>query len=173
MMIYENLNNITVTPLDELQIKRGSFSCSVKALEDYFHQYASQDVKKGLAKCYVLIDKQQSKIIGYYTLSSLSIPIIEVPKERLKKDIRYETIPAVLMGRLAIDDNFKQQGYGKFLLADAIHRIRNNAVGSALLIVEAKDDNAASFYNHFGFIEFTELETKYRKLFYPLTNIIK
>ena len=86
-MIYENLN---IIPLDELQIKRGSFSCSVKALKDYFHQYASQDVKKGLAKCYVLIDEQQSKIIGYYTLSSLSIPIIEVPKERLKKDIRYE-----------------------------------------------------------------------------------
>ena len=64
MMIYENLNNITVTPLDELQIKRGSFSCSVKALEDYFHQYASQDVKKGLAKCYVLIDEQQSKRKG-------------------------------------------------------------------------------------------------------------
>lgn len=172
-MIYENLKNITVTPLNELQIKRDSFSCSVKALQDYFHRYASQDVKKGLATCYVLIDKQQSKIIGYYTLSSLSIPITEVPKERLKTSIPYGIIPAVLMGRLAIDDNFKQQGYGKFLLIDAIHRIRNNAVGSALLIVEAKDDNTASFYNHFGFIEFTELEAKYRKLFYPLKNIIK
>lgn len=173
MMIYENLKNITVTSLDELKLERDSFSCSVKALDDYFHHYASQDVKKGLAKCYVLIDNEQSKIIGYYTLSSLSIPLNEIPKERLKVSIPYNIIPAVLIGRLAIDDNFKKQGYGNFLLADAIHRINKNGVGSAFLIVEAKDDNAASFYTHFGFIEFTELDTEYRKLFYPLANIIE
>lgn len=172
-MENEKLKNLTVLPLEALGIKKASFSCSVKALECYFHQYASQDVKKGLAKCFVLIENAQSKIIGYYTLSALSIPISDIPKERINKGIPYPNIPAVLIGRLAIDDRFQKQGYGKFLIADAMYKIKNTTVRSAMLVVEAKDDNAASFYERLGFIEFRHLENKQRKLFYPLTNIIK
>lgn len=172
-MVDNNLENLKVIPLEELKIKKDSFSCHVKALENYFHRYASQDVKKRLSKCFVLIDNKQSKIIGYYTLSALSVLISDIPQERINKGIPYPNIPAVLLGRLAIDDNFQKQGYGKFLIVDAIHKIKNTHIAAALLIVEAKDDNAFAFYNELGFIEFKELNEKYRKLFYPLTNIIK
>uniref|UniRef100_Q0I507 N-acetyltransferase domain-containing protein n=1 Tax=Histophilus somni (strain 129Pt) TaxID=205914 RepID=Q0I507_HISS1 len=93
--------------------------CSVEPLENYFHRHVSQDVKKGLAKCFVLINEQQSRIVGYYTLSALSIPITDIPQERISKGIPYPNISAVLVGRLAIDTNFQNQGYGKFLIADA------------------------------------------------------
>ena len=79
----------------------------------------------------------------------------------------------VLIGRLAIDTNFQNQGYGKFLIADAIHKIKSTAVAAAILVVEAKNDNAFSFYERLGFVEFKELEKTHRKLFYPLTKIIK
>lgn len=172
-MIKENLKNLTVLPLENLEIKRNTFSCSNKELEKYFHQYASQDVKKGLAKCFVLIDHKQSEIIGYYTLSALSVSVSDIPKERVNKGIPYPNIPSVLIGRLAIDDRFQKQGYGKFLVVDAIYKIKNTNIGAAILVVEAKDDNAVSFYERLGFIEFKELEAKHRKLFYPLTKIIK
>nr|WP_314739316.1 GNAT family N-acetyltransferase [uncultured Haemophilus sp.] len=169
-MIKENLANLTVLPLENLAIERNTFSCHVKALENYFHRYVSQDVKKGLAKCFVLIDHQQGKIIGYYTLSALSVSIADIPQERIHKGIPYPHIPAVLLGRLAIDDAFQKQGYGKFLIVDAMHKIKHTSVAAALLVVDAKDDNAVSFYKKLGFIAFQE---KPRKLFYPLTNIIK
>ena len=121
IMINENLAYLSVLPLEDLKIERSSFSCSVEPLENYFHRYVSQDVKKGLAKCFVLINEKQSRIVGYYTLSALSISITNIPQERISKGIPYPNIPAVLIGRLAIDTNFQNQGYGKFLIADAIH----------------------------------------------------
>ncbi|WP_245872528.1 GNAT family N-acetyltransferase [Avibacterium endocarditidis] len=142
-------------------------------MEKYFRQYASQDVKKGLAKCFVLIDHKQAEIIGYYTLSALSVSVSDIPQERVNKGIPYPNIPSVLIGRLAIDDRFQKQGYGKFLVVDAIYKIKNTNIGAAILVVEEKDDNAVSFYERLGFIEFKELEAKHRKLFYPLTKIIK
>ena len=173
IMINENLAYLSVLPLEDLKIERSSFSCSVEPLENYFHRYVSQDVKKGLAKCFVLINEKQSRIVGYYTLSALSIPITDIPQERITKGIPYPHIPAVLIGRLAIDTNFQNQGYGKFLIADAIHKIKNTAVAAAILVVEAKNDNAFSFYERLGFVEFKELEKTRRKLFYPLIKIIK
>lgn len=172
-MINENLPYLSVLPLEDLTIDRNSFSCSVEPLETYFYKYASQDVKKGITKCFVLINKQQFGIIGYYTLSALSIPITDIPQERISKGIPYPNIPAVLVGRLAIDTNFQNQGYGKFLIADAIYKIKNATVGAAILVVEAKNDHAVSFYKRLGFIEFKNLKKTHRKLFYPLTKFIK
>lgn len=172
-MIQDNLQNIEVLPLEKLALKRESFSCGVGELERYFHQLASQDVKRGLAKCFVLIDKEKMKIIGYYTLSALSVSVADIPKDRLKKGIPYPNIPAALIGRLAIDDDFQQQGYGQFLVIDAIHNIKNAAVAVAIILVEAKDDNAVAFYKKLGFIEFEEVNSERRKLFYPVNKIIK
>lgn len=174
-MINENLAYLNILPLEDLRIERSSFSCSVEPLENYFHKYVSQDVKKGLTKCFVLIliNEQQSRIVGYYTLSALSIPITNIPQERISKGIPYSNIPAVLIGRLAIDTNFQKQGYGKFLIADAIHKIKNATVGATILVVEAKNDDACSFYERLGFIEFKEFGGTHRKLFYPLTKFIK
>lgn len=172
-MNNENIKNLTVLSLEDLKIKRDSFSCSTKDLETYFHQYVSQDVKKGLAKCFVLVDKKQSKIIGFYTLSAVSLPVSDIPREKVNKGIPYPNIPGVLIGRLAIDDSFQRQRYGTFLITDAIHKVKNTSVGAVVMVVEAKNDDAVSFYKRLGFIEFEYSEARHRRLFYPLTNIIK
>ncbi|MFW9279093.1 GNAT family N-acetyltransferase, partial [Glaesserella parasuis] len=78
-MNNDRFNNKTVISIEELSIKRDTFSCGIAELDTYFRKYVSQDIKRGLAKCYVMIDKEQSKIVGYYTLSSLSIPFSDVP----------------------------------------------------------------------------------------------
>lgn len=174
-MITDHLESLDILPLDSLNIERISFSCSSQPLEAYFHKYVSQDVKKGLTKCFVLINNKQSKIIGYYTLSALSVFVGDIPSAQ--KHIRYPNIPAVLIGRLAIDTNFQHKGYGKFLVADAIHRIKNNpTIGAAILVVDAINDEAVSFYKKLGFIEFDELNKareSNKKLFYPLTKFLK
>jgi len=60
----------------------------------------------------------------------------------------------VALGRLAIRADLQGQGLGQLLLADAISRARNaaQAVGSAGIVVDAKDDAAARFYQHHGFV---------------------
>ncbi|MDP8052858.1 GNAT family N-acetyltransferase [Pasteurella atlantica] len=167
-MIEDCLDDIDIIPLSELRCNKKTFNSHSLALNHYFHKQASQDEKKNLSKCFVLINEE--RIIGYYTLSATSVGIHDIPKENIKKEIRYPNIPAVLLGRLAIDKNFLKQGYGKFLVADAIYKAKNTNLGVALLIVDAKDDEAITFYKKLGFIQFMDKEDK---LFFPLTKLIK
>ncbi len=57
----------------------------------------------------------------------------------------------------------------KFLIADAVRKIKNATVAATILFVEAKNDDASSFYERLGFINL-KFGGTHRKLFYPLTN---
>ena len=74
------------------------------------------------------------------------------------------------MGRLAVDQNFKGQGLGGALLADALDRAANAEIAAYALVVDAKDESAASFYRHHGFIA---LPVSTRTLFLPLATVRK
>jgi ribosomal protein S18 acetylase RimI-like enzyme len=65
-----------------------------------------------------------------------------------KKLPRYPTVPAVRMGRLAVDQPFKGQGLGAALLADALDRAARSEIAAHALVVDAKDEAAAAFYRH-------------------------
>ncbi|MEL6633609.1 MAG: GNAT family N-acetyltransferase [Bacteroidota bacterium] len=67
-------------------------------------------------------------------------------------------MPVVLLGRLAVHSEVQGKGIGGFLLFDALERAVSSAqnVGSVGVIVDAKDDNAESFYTKYGFVRITE-----------------
>lgn len=151
-MILEALHDLVIVPLAELTLKKQDFNSSSAVLNSYLQTQAPQDEKRELAKCFVLINQKNEQIIGYYTLSATLIKVENIPKANIQKKIRYPNIPAVLVGRLAIDQRFVGQGYGKFLIADVLHKVSNAKMGIATLLVEAKDDNAIAFYKKLGFI---------------------
>lgn len=164
------LIDLDIVALSDLILSKQAFCSDSQILNLYFQTQASQDEKKELTKCFVLINKKLEKIIGYYTLSATSINVVDIPISRIKKQIRYPMIPAALIGRLAIDRNFTRQGFGKFLIADAISKVREAKLGIAALLVEAKDFKAVEFYKKLGFIQFID---KQDILFLPLTKLIK
>jgi len=61
-------------------------------------------------------------IAGYYTLASGSIPIAELPPELARRLPRYPTLPAVRIGRLAVDARFRGQGFGRLRQGDEATR---------------------------------------------------
>ena len=73
---------------------------------------------------------------------------------------RITPIPCVLLGKLAVDNKYRGKGFGKYLLYDALKRIKNisSTVGCNAVIVEALDTSAAKFYKKYGFIQFTDKE---------------
>ena len=91
-----------------------------------------------------------NRTAGYYTLASASFLMTDLPDSISKKLPRFSTVPAVRIGRLAVDNSFKGQGLGGALLADALTRAVHSDIDSYALIVEAKDTSAASFYRHHG-----------------------
>ena len=62
-------------------------------------------------------------------------------------------IPAILLARLALDGSLQGQGLGAELLWDALSRAvaANRQAAARLVVVDAIDERAASFYEHFGF----------------------
>ena len=133
---------------------RSTFSCGSAPLDRYLREQASQDVKRLMASCFVVVETATRSIAGYYTLAATSVPANDLPLEILKRLPRYPVLPAALVGRLAVDRRFHRKGLGSTLLADAAFRVLKADTKAFALIVEAKDEHAAAFYRHQGFHPF-------------------
>lgn len=134
---------------------RAGFSCGVAALDDWFRLRAGQDEKRNVARVFVAIDDQRG-IVGFYSLSSFTLSISDLPPEHAKRLPRNDAIPAALIGRLARDEKVRGEGVGDVLLADAVRRVIGAARSLAVfaIVVEATDEKAVAFYRDFGFVPF-------------------
>lgn len=128
---------------------RSNFNSGTAPLDNYLKSMATQDRRRGLATCFVAIYDESNTLAGYYTLSASTVALHDLPKGH--NFGRYTSIPAVLIGRLAVDRRFQGQGLGRILLLDAMRQVSASTIAAALLVVEAKDARAAAFYRHCGF----------------------
>ena len=135
----------------EKNFDRTKFNCGSEPLNRYFQQQVTQEIRRRITACFVALTSDQT-IAGYYTIAATSVPLTGLPPGISKKLPRYPLVPAVRMGRLAVAEQFKGQGLGGALLADALHRAAVSDIAAYALLVDAKDDKAASFYQHHGFI---------------------
>ena len=156
----------TVAALD-LEANRSEFCCGSELLDRYFRTQVSQDIKRRVAACFVASDAQR-QIVGYYTLASASILLTALPQVFIRKLPRYPSVPAVRMGRLAVAQSFRGTGLGAALLADALRRAAAAEIAAYALIVDAKDEEAARFYHHHGFMALPEQPLF---LFLPLATV--
>jgi ribosomal protein S18 acetylase RimI-like enzyme len=156
--------DITIEPLGK-QHDREAFSCGQPDLDDWFRHRASQDQKRNVARVFVAVDSGLA-VMGFYSLSSFTLSIDDLPEGLAHKLPRYDTIPAALIGRLARDQRTRGQGLGELLLADAINRIlgAGRSIAVFAIVVDAKDDRAVAFYRGFGFLPFP---LRPRRLFLP------
>ena len=147
--------------------KRAEFVSGSEPLDRYFQQQVTQDVRRRVTACFVAVSKSE-QIAGFYTLASTALALTDLPTAICKKLPRYPTVPAVRMGRLAVDQNFQGKGLGAAMLADALARACHAEIAAFALVVDAKDQAAAAFYLHHGFIAF---EADLMSLFLPLSTV--
>jgi GNAT superfamily N-acetyltransferase len=160
------LTGITVEPLGR-QHDRTAFHCGADALDRYLKQQARQDADKRVAAPFVAVNPPVKRVLGYYTLSASVLTLADLPDELARKLPRYPQLPVTLLGRLAVDQSARGQRLGEHLLLDALHRSLTHAdqIAAMAVVVDAKDENAASFYRHYGFIA---LQAQPRRLFVPM-----
>lgn len=141
-----------ISPLDK-RIDASVFQCGNEPLNEYIRRYASQDVRKNITRIFVATPEDEpQRLAGFFSLSASSVSCSSLPEELARKLPRYP-IPVALIGRLAVDQNFQGRGLGSIILADACQKVAqaSTVLAVAGIIVDAKDDAAISFYEHFGF----------------------
>lgn len=147
---------------------RSAFDCGVEALNVWLKQTALQHQTKGISRTFVAVpcdeatadacmqagcgETGRATILGFYALASAFVLIDDLPPALGKRYPRQ--VPVTRLGRLATRMDLQGQGLGQLLLADAVVRARNaaQAVGSAGIVVDAKDEDAARFYRRYGFM---------------------
>lgn len=148
---------------------RKEFCCRVEALDKYFVEQVTQDIRRRVTVCYVAIETTTNKIAGYYTLAASGILLTDIPVELVKKLPRYPSVLVARLGRLAVDQNYRGQKLGSVLLWDAISRTLRSEIAVFALVVDAKDEQAEAFYRYHGFINFGSLP---KQLMISLTKFL-
>lgn len=149
---------------------RATFCCGDNALDRYFQTQVTQDIRRRITNCFVVVEAATNQVAAYYTLSAASIPLVGLPPNETKRLPRYPTLTAVRVGRLAVDHRFQRRGLGELMLMDAVHRTIQDAAAAFALLVDAKNDQAVAFYRRYGF---RPVAGRPRTLFLPLATAQK
>lgn len=146
------------------------FTCSNELFAHYLTRQAGQDVRRRSATVMVARDSERNAVAGYYTISAFGIALEGLPSDLRKRLPRYPVVPAVLVGRLAVDTRYQGQGVGGLLLVDAISRAADLEVAVWGVVVDAIDASAVRFYEHFGFMSLVDTPNR---LVLPIATYLK
>ena len=151
------------------QHDRASFSSGSDRLDLYLRTQATQDMRRRVATCYVLLENDTAAMAGYYTLAAGGLPLTELSPDITKKLPRYPSVPVARIGRLAVGLAYQGRKLGSALIADAALRVLRSDMGVFALAVDAKDDTAVAFYRHHGFVS---LASAPAQLLLPLASFM-
>ena len=123
------------------------FASGEQVLDDWLRQRALANLENGASRSYVVCPAGEDRVVGYYALAMGQVLNREVPGNMPAK------IPAVMLGRLAVDKTLQGRGLGGSLLRDAVVRSLRaaQAIAARLMIVHAISPAAEAFYLHHGF----------------------
>ena len=150
---------------------RAAFDCGDADLNLYLQKYARQNHETGGAKCFIAAPSDApTRILGFYTLSPASLEYSRTPAVAKKGLARYD-VPVFLLGRLAIDKTMQGHGLGGALLLRAADRCIRVAqdVGGVALLIDAKTDRAARWYESYGALR---LDNAPLSLVLPLATVV-
>ena len=145
-------SELVIEPLNRNH-NRSAFNCGIESLDRYLKHQANQDIKRRVSRVFVVRSRQdETRVLGYYTLSTLSIDLSVLP-EKLAKKLPKHPIPAALIGRLAVNVSAQGKGIGKMLLSNAIKRTLaiSDDIAIYAIVVDAINEEAESFYKQYGF----------------------
>jgi GNAT superfamily N-acetyltransferase len=128
-----------------------NFDSGEPSLNEWLKRRAFKNHITGASRCFILC--ASADVIGYYSLSAGAISH-EVAPKAMRRNMP-NPLPVLLLGRLAVDQRYHNQGIGQALLRDAMLRAVNvsSDAGVFALLVHAISDQAKQFYLSRGFVE--------------------
>ncbi|MHB8246614.1 MAG: GNAT family N-acetyltransferase [Acidimicrobiales bacterium] len=129
------------------------FDCGTPALNAWLLSRALANQSSGTNRSWVITDSKSRRVVAFYASSTASVIRSSVP--RLFGRDHPEEIPAILLGRMAVDSSYQGCGFGAGLLKHFMLKAIqvSTSVGVRLVLVHAKDECAKEFYERYGFVE--------------------
>lgn len=127
------------------------FNCGVPTLDDWLKRRALKNEGNNASRTYVVCDGDS--VVGYYCLANGAIAPINAPN-RLRRNMP-DPIPVLVLGRLAVDHRYQNDGIGSELLRDAVLRVLQAAeiAGIKAIVVDAISEETKRLYISKGFLE--------------------
>ena len=143
------------SPIEAFDSQRhgtGEFSCGNEALNRWLRSYASQSQRRDAARTFVATG-DGGAVAGYDTLVAGEVAHTSATDDVRRGLSHHFPIPVAILARLAVDRDQQGRGLGAALLRDALRRVARASrdVGVRAVVVHAIDDDAAAFYERFGF----------------------
>jgi predicted GNAT family N-acyltransferase len=134
---------------DQARHNTAAFDSGEPSLDEWLHRHAATSVARGTAAVFVWT--RADTVVAYYTLSAYKIVSDDLPRKLARGGPR--EIPAVMLGRLALDRSLRGQDLGPVLLGDALARVvdATTTVAARYIVVDAINDKVMAFYARFGF----------------------
>ena len=125
------------------------FDCGDEALNDWLRHRAPRNQREGSSRTWVVADGSQ--VVAFYASSTAVVARAEAIKRAARN--QPDPLPAMLLGRLAVDREHQGHGLAAALLKHFLLKALEVAeiTGLRLVLVHAKNEQAANFYRHYGF----------------------
>jgi predicted N-acetyltransferase YhbS len=132
---------------------RNGFNCGRDSMNEWFRRYAWRNQESDASRTSVICDAAAGKVAGYVSLSASHIERAFLPKRDQRN--RPDTVPAILLGQLAVDLDYQGRGYAGSLLFFAINTVLrlSQEMGCFAIITHPLDDAAREFYRHHNFLD--------------------
>ncbi len=128
-----------------------TFACGILVLDEWLKRRALKNEVSGASRTFVVC--QDGQVVGYYALATGSVEHRDAPG-KIRRNMP-NPIPVMVLGRLAVDQQWQHAGRGRGLLKDALLRSLSVSkhAGVRALLVHALSEDAKNFYAHNGFLE--------------------
>jgi len=129
------------------------FNCGKPALNEWLLHRALANQSTGTSRTWVVVESESRQVVAFYASATASILRSSAPKPMRRN--QPDEMPAILLARMGVDARHQGHGLGAALLKHFTLKALEVAqsVGVRILLVHAKDDEAKSFYVHYGFVE--------------------
>ena len=150
---------------------RKGFCCGKESLDRYLRETARGHLAKGVSITRVLVERDSGtpkRILGFFTLTCTLATAVDWPG--VPKGLGTKPVPMVLLGRLAVAEDWQGRGIARLLLAAA----REIAAGSMRtsggigMAVDPADEQLVKFYAKYGF---RRVEDASLRMFLPLDSL--
>jgi GNAT superfamily N-acetyltransferase len=131
------------------------FESGHDALDFWLKRHALAAQQMDSVRTFLLVGPED--VIGYFSLTMGSVLRADAPT-KLVRGLPFYPVGSVLLARLAIDREHQGVGRGGLLLAEALRKAvaAGEAAAARLVMVDAVDEHAATFYARYGFIAVPE-----------------